>query len=142
MKGIKEFLLDDSPKNVKKLEKMLAKDPQSASYFEAAKSEARSANAVEFQNIRILVTDSYLCYHDLGIGAGFVIIPISTITNIYRTNIISTEYDYDNFTLAVEIGNGIRYLTRFPRTGKSIDIYNDAIAAVKARMAVNGGAQV
>ena len=77
MKGIKEFLLDESPKNVKKLEKMLAKDPQSASYFEAAKSEARSTNAVEFQNIRILVTDSYLCYHDLGIGAGFVIIPAS-----------------------------------------------------------------
>ena len=141
MKGNKELLLDESPKNVKKLEKMLAKDPQSATYLEAAKSEARSTNAVEFQNIRILVTDSFLCYHDMGIGAAFTIIPISTIRNLYRTNIIGTEYDYDNFTLAVEVGSGIRYLTRFPRTGKSIDIYNDAIAAVKARMALNGGTQ-
>ena len=141
MKSIKEMLLDESPKNVKKLEKMLERDQQSASYLEAARSEARSTNAAEFANIRILVTDSYLCYHDLGIGAAFVIIPISSITNLYRTNIIRAEYDYDNFTLAVETGSGIRYLTRMPRSGKNLEIFNEAIAAVKARMALNGGTQ-
>ena len=42
MKGIKELLLDESPKNQKKLAKLLSKDPVSASFLEAVKSEARS----------------------------------------------------------------------------------------------------
>ena len=138
MKGIKELLLDESPKNQKKLEKMLAKNPVSASYLEAAKAEARGAGAMEFPDVRALVTDSFLCYHDIGIGAGLTILPISVIRNLYRTNIIGGEYNFSDFYLAVETASAIMYLMRLPRFG-NIDKYNDVIAAVKARMTVNGG---
>ena len=138
MKGIKELLLDESPKNQKKLEKMLAKNPVSASYLEAAKTEARGAGAMEFPDVRALVTDSFLCYHDIGIGAGLTILPISVIRNLYRTNIIGGEYNFSDFYLAVETASAIMYLMRLPRFG-NIDKYNDVIAAVKARMTVNGG---
>ncbi|MCR4791963.1 MAG: hypothetical protein K5871_04385 [Lachnospiraceae bacterium] len=139
MKGIKEMLLDESPKNVKKLEKMLDKVPGSASYLDAAKAEANGAGAMEFQNLRILVTDSYLCYHGIGIGAEFLILPLSSIVNLYRSNVIGNEYDYDNFRLAVETETGIRYLSPFPRSGKGMDIYNEVITAVKGKKAANGG---
>ena len=142
MKSIKELLLDESPKGQKKLEKMLAKTPVCASYLEAAKAEARSANALEFPKLRMLVTDSFLCYHDIGIGASFVIYPISCIRNLYRTNIIGSEYDYSYFALAIEFESSTGYLMRYPRSGNGLEIYNDVIAAVKARMAVNGGTQL
>lgn len=141
MKGIKELLLDESPKNLKKLEKMLAKDPVSASCFEAAKAEARGAGAMEFPNLHTLVTDSFLCYHDIGIGGGLTIFPISAIRNLYRTNIIGGEYDYSYFFLAVETTSSIRYLMRLSRFGNGIEKYKDVIAAVKGRMTVNGGTQ-
>lgn len=139
MKGIKDLLLDDSPKNTKKLEKLVAKDPESASYLESAIGEAKGAGAKEFPKLRTLVTDSYVCYQGVGIGAGLTIVPISSIKNLYRTNIVRYEYDYDNFTLAVETASGIKYLMRYPRNGKAMDIFSEVIAAVKERMAVNGG---
>ncbi len=141
MKSIKELLLDESPKNQKKLEKMLAKDPVSASYLAAVKAEANGAGAMEFTNLHTLVTNSFLCYQDIGIGGGLTILPISTIRNLYRTNIVNGEYDYSDFFLAVETSSAIRYMMRVPRYGNGIDKYNDVIAAVRARMTVNGGAQ-
>ncbi len=62
MKGVKDLILDESPKNLKKLE----------------------------------------------------IVPTEKITNIYRTNVVRGQYDYDNVTLAVESGNSIRYMAVFP----------------------------
>ena len=70
-----------------------------------------------------------------------MIVPISSIRNLYRTNIIRYEYDYAYFTLAVETDSGIKYLMRYPRNGKAMDIFNEVIAAVKERMAVNGGTE-
>ena len=139
MKGIKEMLLDESPKNVKKLEKMLEKAPGSASYLEAAKAEAKGAGAMEFPDIRMMVTDSFLCYHGVGIGAEFLILPLSSIVNLYRSNKVGNEYDYSNFRLAVETANGTSYLMPYPRTGKGMEIYNDLIVAVKGKKAANGG---
>ena len=141
MKSIKEMLLDDSPKAAKKLEKLLAKDTESASYLDAVKAEAGGSGAVEFPKLRMLVTDSFVCYLGLGIGGGLMIVPISSIRNLYRTNIIRYEYDYAYFTLAVETDSGIKYLMRYPRNGKAMDIFNEVIAAVKERMAVNGGTE-
>ena len=89
---------------------------------------------------RLMVTDSYVCASRLGIAGALIIVPISSITNIYRTNIIMTEYDYDQFTLAVETTSGIKYLANYPRAGaKTLDIFNEIIDTVKSRMAVSGG---
>ena len=141
MKGVKDLILDESPKNAKKLEKLLSKDPASAALFEAAKAEAGRATAQEFPKFRLLVTDSYLCFWRFMVGGSLEIIPISQITNIYRTNILRGEYDFGNVILAVETNEGIRYLTVYPRTAaKSLDVFNEAIAAVKARMTAIGGA--
>lgn len=141
MKGVKDMILDDSPKNAKKLEKLLAKDPGSAAYLEAARAEASSATAKEFTKFRMLVTDSFICCSRIGIAGALIIVPISTVTNIYRTNIIMTEYDHDQFTLAVETTSGIKYLANYPRAGaKTLDIFNEIIDTVRSRMAVNGGA--
>ena len=139
MKGIKEMLLDESPKNVKKLEKMLEKAPGSAAYLEAAKAEANGAGTMEFPNLNAMVTDSFFCYHSVGIGAEFLILPLSSIVNLYRSNKVGNEYDYNNFRLAVETVNGTRYLMPYPRAGKGMDIYNDIIVAVKGKKAANGG---
>ena len=139
MKGIKELLLDESPKNQKKLAKLLSKDPVSASFLEAVKSEARGSGAIDYPKLHTLVTDSFLCYHDFGIGGGLTILPISTIHNLYRTNTISGEYCFYDFFLAVETESATRYLMRLPRSGNGIDKYQEVIAAVRARMTVNGG---
>ena len=143
MKGIKDLMLDDSPKNVQKLEKLLAKAPGSENYFEAAKAEAVRDTAEEFTKFRTMVTDSYLCFSRIGIGGALIIIPISQITNIYRTNVVRNTYDFDNVTLAVETNEGVRYLSVYPRTSaKSLDVFNEVIDAVKSRMALNGGTQI
>jgi hypothetical protein len=139
MKGIKEMLLDESPKNVKKLEKLLEKAPGSAAYLEAAKAEASGAGAMDFPNLYMMVTDSFLCYHSVGIGAQLLILPLSSIVNLYRSNKVGNEYDYTNFRLAVETVSGTIYLTSYPRTGKGMEIFNDVITAVKGKKAANGG---
>lgn len=141
MKGVKELLLDDSPKNAKKLEKLLAKDAESASYLEACRAEAGSATAREFPKLNLLLTDSYLCSLRMGFAGGIRIVPVANITSIYRTNIIATEYDFDQFTLAVETTTGIKYMCTMPRTGaKSLDVFKEVVDAVKAK--INGGAQL
>ena len=143
MKGVKDLILDDSPKNAKKLEKLLSKDPGSAAYFEAAKAEAARPAAQEFTKFRMMVTDSFVCFSRIGIGGALIIIPISQITTIYRTNVVRNTYDFDSVTLAVETGSQIRYLAVYPRTSaKSLDVFNEVIAAVRNRMSANGGAQV
>ena len=141
MKGLKDFILDDSPKAAKKLEKIFAKDPESGAYFEQLKAEVNRPSAQEFPKFRIIITDSFVCFSRLMFGGSLEIIPLSQITNIYRTNIVRGGYDYENFTLAAETANGIRYLSVYPRTSaKSLDVFNEVIDAVRAKIAVNGGA--
>jgi hypothetical protein len=141
MKGVKDLILDDSPKNAKKLEKLLAQDPGSAAYLEAARAEAGSATAREFTKFRMMVTDSFVCFSRIGIAGALMIVPIAEITNIYRTSIIRNEYDFDQITLAVETANGIKYMANYPRAGaKTLDIFNEIIEAVRAKMTMNGGA--
>jgi len=41
MKGVKDLILDDSPKGVKKIEKLLAKDPGSAAYERRVQADER-----------------------------------------------------------------------------------------------------
>ena len=143
MKGVKDLILDDSPKGVKKIEKLLAKDPGSATYFEELKAEAVRATTMEFPKIRMMVTDSFVCASRLGFPGALIIVPIVQIRNIYRTNVIRNNYDFDNFTLAVETDAGLKFMASFPRTGaKSLDFFNEVIDAVKSRMALNGGAQI
>ena len=141
MKGVKDLILDESPKNVQKLEKLLSKAPGSETYFEALKEEAQRPSAQEFPKFRMMVTDSYLCFSRIGIGGALIIVPISQITAIYRTNVVRGEYDFNNVTLAVETGKDLRYMSVYPRTSaKSLDVFNEVIEAVRTRMAVNGGA--
>ena len=142
MKGLKDLFLDESPKNIKKLEKLLAKDPGSAACFESAKAEAARDSAIEFPKLRMMVTDSYVCFLRFGIGGPLMIVPISNITNLYRTNVVNNQYDYDNFTLAVETNEGIRYMAVYPRGNNSFDIFNEVIEAVKFRMSIIRGAQL
>lgn len=141
MKNIKELMLDDSPKNAKKLEKLLAKDPGSEACFDAAREEASRPTAQEFSKFRMMVTDSFVCFSRIGIGGALMIVPISQIKSIYRTNLIGNSYDFNNFTLAVETDAGIKYMAVYPRAGaKTLDIFNEVIDAVRAKMALNGGA--
>ena len=141
MKNIKELMLDDSPKNAKKLEKLLAKDPGSEAYFDAAREEASRPTAQEFSKFRMMVTDSFVCFSRIGIGGALMIVPISQIKSIYRTNVIGNSYDFNNFTLAVETDAGIKHMAVYPRAGaKTLDIFNEVIDAVRAKMALNGGA--
>ena len=55
MKGIKDLMLDDSPKNVQKLEKLLAKAPGSENYFEAAKAEAAIIHRTRAETAVLLI---------------------------------------------------------------------------------------
>ena len=143
MKGVKDLILDESPKNTKKLEKMLSKDPGSEAYLEAARAEAARTTAVEFTKFRMMVTDSFLCFSRFGIAGALMIVPISQITNIYRTNVVGNTYDFNNFTLAVETNGGIKYMAVYPRGGaQTLEIFNPVIDAVRVKMAVNGGVSV
>lgn len=142
MKGVKDLILDESPKNLKKLEKMFTKDPESGAYFDALKAEANRDSAQEFPKFRMMVTDSFVCFWRNMIGGTLEIVPTEKITNIYRTNVVRGQYDYDNVTLAVETGSNIRYMAVFPRTSaKSLDVFNEVIEAVRAKIALNGGVQ-
>ena len=72
-----------------------------------------------------------------------MIVPISQITNIYRTNVVGNTYDFNNFTLAVEMNGGIKYMAVYPRGGaQTLEIFNPVIDAVRVKMAVNGGVSV
>lgn len=140
MKGVKDLILDESPKNIKKLEKMFTKDPGSGALFEGLKAEVNRPSAQDFPKFKMMVTDSYVCFWRNMLGGSLEIIPLDKITNIYRTNIINGQYNYENFTLAVESGNSIRYLATYPRTSvKSMDVFNEVIEAVRAKIAINGG---
>lgn len=141
MKNLNHYLSDESPKMQKKLEKMLENN-DSAMYLEALKQELRAGGEVENTGIGLCVTNSYFCAFKFGIGATISIIPITSISNIYRTN-VADEYLYDAFFLAVETTNGAKRLfSRYPRTNaKSLDIYKPIIDAVKSRLAAWQGGQ-
>ncbi|MCQ2532357.1 MAG: hypothetical protein MJ093_06600 [Saccharofermentans sp.] len=141
MKKLVNFLTDESPKMLKKIDKMLENN-SSAQYYDALKQEIQAGNEVDVPGIGLCVTNSYLVYYKFGIGATLYIIPISNITNLYRTN-MDNEYLYDAFFLAIEKTDGQKQLIcRYPRNGKkSLDIYNQIIDAVKSKIAIQGGAQ-
>lgn len=140
MKSIKDLILDDGPKAIKKREKIFAKDTESGKYYEDLKAEVTRESTMEFPKLKMLVTDSYVCTSQAVFGGSLIIVPISQITNIYRTNIVSGKYNHDYFTLAAETGSGIKYLAVYPRAGtKGLDIFNEIIEVVRSRMALNGG---
>lgn len=141
MKSLKDYVLNDSPKMTKKIEKILEKNPSTATYYDAMKSELASSGAVEeLPGVGLCVTASYLVVYSMGIGANINVFPLSTITNLYRSNVSNGEYDFDAFYLAVEFENGSRFdLARFPRSKKSLTQYDPIIDAVKARKAAMGG---
>lgn len=141
MKSLKDYVLSDNPKMVKKMDKILEKNPSTATYYEAMKSELASSGAIaELPGLGLCVTASYLVVYQMGLGANVNVFPISTITNLYRTNVSNGEYDFDNFYLGVEFDNGSRFdLARFPRSKKSLTQYDPIIDAVKSRKAAVGG---
>ena len=141
MKSLKDYVLSDNPKMVKKMDKILEKNPSTATYYEAMKSELASSGAVEeLPGLGLCVTASYLVVYQMGLGVNVNIFPISSITNLYRTNVSNNEYDFDAFHLALEFESGARIdVARFPRSKKSLTQYDPIIEAVKSRKAAVGG---
>lgn len=140
-----EIIYSQEPKVMEKINKALEKDPTSQMFFAAFRQEAMNPTTRDYQKLRICITDSYICYYNLGIGMYFKIIPITSIKNLYRSCMVNGEYTYEHLNLAIETSDNVtHYFANVLRNGtKNFDIYNDVIADVKARIAAwQGGAQV
>lgn len=134
-KSIKDIVLDESPKNVKKITKALEKDSQPAApYFDAFKAELANGTFADFPKLKLVVTTSFVCYYETTFGYTFKIIPAAEIINAYRTNVVGGEYDYDGFTLAVETDSSLYTLARVARNGKkTLNVFDEVIAEIKKR---------
>ena len=140
MKSLKDYVLDESPKMTKKMDKVLEKS-NSAQYYGPLKQEVAQGVVAELPNLGLCVTNSYLVYYRMsGIGTDFNVFPLSEVSNVFRTNLVG-EYDWDAFYLGVEYNNGTRFnVSRVLRSKKSFTIYDPIIDAVRARVAIlNGG---
>ena len=141
-KSIKDILMDESPNNIKKIEKALTDKKASANtktYFDSFKSEI--ATGVDFPKVNTVVTNSFICNYSLTFGYTFDIIPLNSVKNVYRCNMINGKFDYNDLWLAVEYTDGrVSYIARVPRTNaKSLDSYVDVVAAIKSKLAAFGG---
>ncbi len=143
-KSIKDILMDESPKNIKKIEKALADkkaDALTKTYFDSFKTEVCNGTGVDFPKVNTIVTNSFICNYGLTFGYTFTIIPLNTVKNVYRCNMINGKFDYDDLWLAVESTDDRKtYISRVQRTNaKSLDSYVDVVAAIKSKLAAFGG---
>lgn len=141
-KTIIDMLKDDSPKMAKKINKCLESKNCSVmtkTYFESFRQEAiSSGTAVDFPKVKIIVTNSYICSYEMTFGFTVDIVPLSIVENVYRSNIINGEYDYESFYLAIEMSEGRRtYFGRTLRVGKkNLDAFVDVINTIKSKKAL------
>lgn len=137
MKSFLEKVIDDDPKTVEKFQKAIEKNGISGTAYETFRTEVRAGNAAEFKNLSIIVTDSYICnYNPLVIS--FNLIPISSVTRLYRTNIRPDGYSFEWFWLKIEMSNGTydllsSQMRNSANSPKILDVYNDVIADVMRR---------
>lgn len=138
MKSIRERLNDTKPKNAAKIVKAFENGGCSC-YQVSFINEVNSSTAVDFPNLKCIVTDNYFgCYDKLGVAFSnaMVVIPLNQIANLYRTNIdADNTYNYSFFHLAVELTNGSRKLmTDVSRNKKTfMGLYGDLIECVRNR---------
>lgn len=136
-KSIKDILLDESPKGLKKIEKALEKHANTTTRenFETLKKELANDTFVDFPKLRVVVTNSCVCSYNTAITFTIDITPISKITNAFRSNIVNGEYDYDNFHLQLETTDHINvYYADQIRTKKVFTAYDEVVAEIKKRI--------
>ena len=147
MASFKEIITDTKPKTVEKLEKAL-QNGNSTRYFEAAKSEALMASVYDEERIKTVVTDNYVIFYGkfyiFGNSKEIRILPISEIVNIYRTNVVNNEYNYDSFHLAVVMADGrlIFPLTVMRDVKGSFNYFDNLITKIKSSPSWNNNGQI
>lgn len=136
-KTIKSILLDESPKNTKKINKALGGEnasPDALATFEELKREIANDTFVDFPKLKLVITNSYILSYNLTFAYKFDVVPLSTVKNAYRTNIYNGEYDYDCFYLAVELISGdVREFAAICRNKKALDAYVEVISEIQKR---------
>lgn len=144
MKPIKEILSDSKPKNIEKINKAFEKSGY-IQYKDSFIAEALSSSAKDFPKDKCMVTDTYFCCYELFMNSVFAnqitVIPLSEISNIYRSNITAAnDFDYDNFHIQVELKDGSTiFATSAPRNAKTFStLFGETIACVKSRITSEG----
>ncbi|MCQ2467903.1 MAG: hypothetical protein MJ166_10325 [Clostridia bacterium] len=135
-KSIKDMIFNDSKKNQKMIMKALGGDnasPEILARFEAFKNELGSDNFVEFPKLKVVITNSFVCGYTYGIGYTFDIVELSTVKNAYRSNLVFGEYDFAEFSLAVETDASIHYISRILKNKKGYDTFNEVISEIQKR---------
>lgn len=145
VKTVNEIFFDSNPKNLDRLNKAM-ENSNSLQYANAFSQELKNPSCIDFQDFRILITDSYVCSYNFGaLKYDVTIIPISAISSIYRCNMIQKEYDFDNLYLVADMSNGQKLiLARVSRHGtKNIDVFAQAVANIRFKKSrlVYGGNQ-
>ena len=137
MKPFKQICADTNPKNLENIRKYM-EQTNCVQYMDEFLAEARKGSAVEFPKSFCLVTENYFCSYCWYWPRSIHVIPLTEITNLYRTCINACGgYDFQNFRLNVECKDGREVLTStIPRRAKTVDtLYDDVITYVKKRIA-------
>lgn len=132
--SLRKLISPDSEKQAKNIQKAL-ENGNSTMYYSAFCTEAAAGNVTDFPTNKAAVSGSFFC--DYGnfakIGLKLVrIIPLAAIVNVYRSNMVNSEYDYETFRLAIELNNGATvYCCPYVRNAKnSMTIYEDLIKSI------------
>lgn len=139
-KNMLNLVLSDKAKDQTKITKAIESDSLTCACWEAFRQEAASGTTVELPNVKLIITDNYLCWYSTAIKLSFRLIPITSIMNLYRTNMIDGNYDYGNFRLALELSDGSRLtVAPYARSKKTLDVYEEAIRIVREKMSLRAG---
>mgnify|MGYP003292642826 CR=1 FL=1 len=135
-KSIKDMILDESPKSVKKIEKSLNSkniSPITVANFEAMKSELATGSSKDYPKLKVLITDSFVLRYETSFGFAFEIVPLKDVQNAYRSNIVNGEFEYDNFHLAIETAEKTYYFAQMLKNKKTYTAYEEIIADIKKK---------
>ncbi len=138
-KSFRDFLMDESPKNQKKINKAI-ESGNCQNMFSDLKMEVISGVTRDFPELGIIVTEHFVCRYLQAMVAftgPLVIIPTAVIANLYRTNLdLEGKYDPSNFWLAVETKDDklIKLGAYFRRNNDSLDMFRDLISYTRTKM--------
>ena len=130
-KSFQDIVCPSSEKNKEKVSKALA-NGNSAMFYQILCNEAAAGRFTDYSKYQVAVTDYFLCNYSnfSSIGFSYInIIPLRSIVNLYRTNIVNGKYDYDFFHLALEMADGSKqYIGIYTRKAKdSMTAFSDII---------------
>lgn len=131
MKSIQNIFCSDNPKDNEKLMKKLTAT-NSINYLQAFKLELSAGQLQDFPKRRFVITPSFICDYK----NEPVIFPICNIINVYRTNIINNEYNYNSMALAIETNYNTRmFLLQSIRNINDAE-FNNIVQIIRNRISI------